>query len=100
MTNLEALRAKVRYPLDDNSLILALKDRGLIPSVTYSDKKSLELAYADLMYTLIAAPDVSEGGFSLSQNDKKILVSLANAIYTRYNEAKLMNTTVRFVNPW
>lgn len=100
MTNLEAIKARVRFPLEENSFILALTDRGLTSSATYSDKQSLDLACADLMFTLVSAPNIGEGGFSVSQSDKKSLVSLANAIYTRYNKAKLMAPTVRIVNPF
>lgn len=84
MTNLEALKAKLNYPLSDNSFILALSDRGLVSTATYADRKSLELAQADLIYTLVTTPNITEGGYSISLSDKSSLMKLADGIYLKY----------------
>jgi hypothetical protein len=84
MTNLEALKAKLNYPLSDNSFILALSDRGLVSTATYADRKSLELAQADLIYTLVTTPNITEGGYSISLSDKSSLMRLADEIYLKY----------------
>lgn len=105
MTNLEAIKGKLSYPLSDNAFNLALSDRGLTGSATYSDKKLLELAYADLLFTCVSAPNVSEGGYSISQADKKLLIQIANGIYTKWSTAEVkysgpMKPTATVVNPW
>lgn len=84
MINLEALKAKLNYPLSDNSFILALSDRGLVSTATYADRKSLELAQADLIYTLVTTPNITEGGYSISLSDKSSLMKLADGIYLKY----------------
>jgi hypothetical protein len=105
MTNLEAIKGKLSYPLSDNAFNLALLDRGLTGSATYSDKKSLELAHADLLYVLVSTPNISEGGYSISQSDKKLLIQMANGIYSKWSTdavkyASILKPTVTVVNPW
>jgi len=100
MTNLEAIKGKLDYPLKDNSFILALNDRGLTETATYTKCQAFDLAYADCIITLVAAPNKSEGGFSVSLSDKAILIKLANGIYTRYGEAGIAKPTATFVQRW
>jgi hypothetical protein len=85
MTNLEAIKAKLNYPLTDNAFILALQDRGLASAGIYSSCESFDLAYADAITTLVTAPDVSEGGYRVSIAEKTNLLSLAAGIYTKYS---------------
>ena len=86
MTNLEAIKAKVNYPLSDNSFILALSDRELVYTATYalSNKQALDLAQADLIYTLVTSPNKTEGGYTISLSDKASLMKLADGIYLKY----------------
>jgi hypothetical protein len=105
MTNLEAIKGKLSYPLSDNAFNLALLDRGLTGSATYSDRKSLELAYADLLFTCVSAPNISEGGYSISQSDKKSLIQIANGIYSKWSTDTVkytspMKPTATVINPW
>lgn len=102
MTNLEAIKAKVGYPLSDNAFILALENRSLVTTETYSlsNLQSLELAQADLIYTLVSSPNISEGGYSISLSDKKSLIDLANGIYTKYGQSSPMQPTAKFVQRW
>lgn len=99
MTNLEAIKGKVGYPLSDNAFILALTDRTLVSTDTYSvgNKQQLELAQADLIYTLVSSPSITEGGYSVSLLDKKSLITLANGIYTKYGQSSPLKPTAKFV---
>ena len=85
MTNLEAIKAKLNYPLSDNSFIIALQDRGVTSAGIYAGGESFDLAYADAINTLVTAPDTTEGGFSISFTDKANLLSLADGIYLKYD---------------
>jgi hypothetical protein len=105
MTNLEALKAKVQYPLDDESFQVALEGRSL----TYDDvfdiaenKQAFQLAYADCLCSVLTAPSsVSEGGYSVSQGDKKTIIDIVSRIYKRYGEPMPVNSpTATFVRRW
>lgn len=101
MTNLEALKAVLSYPLSNNAFIKALNDRGLTDTATYSTSSAFELARADAIMTLVTAPNIKEGGFSLSQGDKKSLIELANGIYERNGVAPVVpKPTATFVQRW
>jgi hypothetical protein len=103
MTYLEAIKGKVNYPLSDNTFTLALLDRGLTASDTYATGQAFDLAYADAVVTLLTAPNVSEGGYSVSLSDREILLKLANGIYTKYGVTSPINSLkpkAKFVNPF
>jgi len=102
MTNLEAIKAKVNYPLDDNSFKLALMDRGLTDTDTYSsaNKRSLELAQADCLVTIISSPNISENGFSISLSDKASLKGIASGIYQKWGVVDPSKPTAKFIQPW
>jgi hypothetical protein len=100
MTNLEAIKAKLNYPLTDNAFILALQDRGLASAGIYAGGESFDLAYADAITTLVTVPNVSEGGYQISLTDKTSLLSLAAGIYTKYsavNPISSLKKTATFV---
>lgn len=100
MTNLEAIQAKLNYPLSVTAFLLALQDRGLTSSATYSDRQSLELAYADLCYTLISSPNITEGGYSVSLSDKKALTQVADSIFAKYGLISPLTPKATFINVW
>jgi hypothetical protein len=101
MTYLEAIKAKLNYPLSDNTFILALTDRGLVSTDNYAKGQSFDLAYADAITTLVTAPTVSEGGYSISLSDKKALSDLADGIYKKYGEPiRSLKKTAKFVQPF
>lgn len=102
MTNLEAIKAKVNYPLSDNAFKLALMDRGLTDSAMYeaTNKKPMELAYADCLVTLISSPNISEGGYSISLSDKSALKTLASGIYQKWGMSDPSKPTAKFIQPW
>lgn len=101
MTNLEAIKGKLNYPLTDNAFKLALADRDLTDMATYAKCQAFDLAYADLIVMLITSPNVTEGGYSVSQSDKEMLLNLANGIYTKYGEpVSSLKKTATFVQRW
>lgn len=103
MTNLEALKAKVAYPLSDNAFKVALIDRDLSDSLAYTPGQAFDLAYADVIMTLIASPNTSEGGYSVSLSDRARLIELANGIYAKYGLTSPLEEkkpTAKFVQRW
>ncbi len=87
MTNLEAIKAKLNYPLSENAFILALQDRGLTSAGIYAKGQAFDLAYADAITTMVTVPNITEGGYQISLTDKTALLKLADGIYTKYSEA-------------
>lgn len=101
MTFLEAIKGKLNFPLSDNSFIVALNDRGLTETATYTKGASFDLAYADAIMTLVTTPNVSEGGYSISITERASLLKLADAIYAKYGEAShTAKPTATFVQRW
>lgn len=86
MTNLAAIKAKLNFPLSDDAYTLALLDRGLVSTATYavSDKQSLDLTWADLVYTLASTPNTTEGGYSISFSNRGDLLKAADGVYLKY----------------
>ena len=87
MTNLEAIRAKLNYPLSENTYIVVLEDRGVVTDAVYATSESFDLAYADAITILITTPNITEGGYSISLAEKQNLLALAERIYTKYSVA-------------
>lgn len=105
MTNLEALKAKLGYPISDNTAELALTLRGLTITDTFTaGSQAFDLAYADSIITILTSPtSVSEGGYSISYSDRASLLSIANYLYARYGAANPLETLrpkARFVHRW
>ena len=87
MTNLEAIKAKVQYPLSDDMFSLALFERGLTPAGEYVliNKKQMDLAEADCIVAMVTSPaSVSEGGYSISKSDVESLRKLASSLYRKW----------------
>jgi len=105
MTNLEAIKAKVGWNLSTNSFTLALTDRGLTTTDTYTaTSEAFELTYADCLIMLLSSPQSeSEGGYSISSGDRSNLQKIADAIYRKYDDARANNTgtsKAKFVQRW
>lgn len=107
MTNSEALLAKVGYPLSDNAIHLALEGRELDPVDIYvatDNATAFELAYADCLVMLITQPSsISEGGYSVSAGDRKVLAEMANKIFLKYGKASPLESQkpkATFVQRW
>ncbi|WP_372932436.1 DUF6706 family protein [Mariniphaga sediminis] len=104
MTILEAIKESVGYPISDNRANMTLTKRGLAASDEATqavlNSKAFELGTADLMFWLITAPNVREGGYSLSISDKKTLKELASGIYSKWGVADPTKATIKFISPW
>jgi len=89
MTNLEAIRASVMYPVEDAQLNKALFDRDLDPTADYSraNKQAMDYAVADLYVIMVTTPTIAEGGYQISLTDKGSLMKAVSAIYKRYEGA-------------
>lgn len=92
MTNLEALKAAVLFPLDDNTAIKALLDNGIVSSDPYAGKSQpFDLATADTIVSVVTAASIAEGDYSLSVTAKESLVKIASGIYRKYGKPDPLN---------
>ena len=90
MTILEAFKSKVAYPLGEDTLNSLLITRGLDGGEEFtalvSSSKSFKGTVADLYLHLATVPNVSEGGMSISYNDKQTFLSLYRALKKEIGE--------------
>lgn len=100
MTNLQAIRSSVNFPLDDLSFEKVLLDRGFDPSGNYTPSKQFKLAVADAIVVVVTSPNISEGGYSISQNDRESLIKLANSYFEIGGEASPFSPVVSTFRPW
>jgi hypothetical protein len=104
MTLLEAIKESIGYPISEKRAEMTLIKRGLNKTDEATEavlnSKNFELATADLMFWMLTAANVSEGGFSLSISDKATLKELASGIYTKHGIAVPTSSTAGFISPW
>ena len=100
MTNLQAIRSAVNFPLDDLSFEKVLLDRGFDPAGTYAPSAQFKLAVADAIVVVVTSPNISEGGYSISQNDRESLINLANSYYASGGEDSPFSPVVSTFRPW
>lgn len=93
MKIIESLKTISSYPIPQRTLHRVAVERGLqaeesISAETFKSK-AYKLAEADLMEWLAKAPNVSEGGvsISLSQSERESLKRDAKAIYNEFGES-------------
>ena len=101
MTNLEAIKAIVGYPLSDNAYKKVLLDRSLTYDAVYvsaTNKEAMDLAQADAIYIVCTQANKTEGGYSISITDKKSLIGIANDIYIKYGHPIPNSPKATFVN--
>lgn len=106
MKTVTALLNSLSFPLTLPQVEVIAVGRGLdlegefTPQVAKS--KAFLLSKADAMKLAILAPNVSEGGVSISYSDRKLMMSLANAIYSKFGEPLITesNPTVEFLKDW
>ena len=106
-SNLEKIKAILGYDLsDENKYLSALEDRNLVSTDDYDPASStaqqnMQLAKADLLIVIATAPNISEGGYSISLSDKNMLIDLANGIYRKYGEVSTLPTPkATMKSPW
>lgn len=104
MTNLEALQSTVSgFRMDTNVFTRILTDRSITSTDTYVGvSQSFQLATADVYIAAATIVNVSEGGFSVSVNDRENLISMANSIYQRYGKPLYGKAMARVtaISPW
>lgn len=92
MTTLQALKARVNYPLTDIQAQEKLDGRGVNPSeefsVSVAESREFQLAYADTLRFIITMVNLSQGGSITAQNMAGIR-GTANAIYKKYGEEQI-----------
>lgn len=90
MTVREALRRSFPFVVRDSQLDVIAISRGLDLDNEFdqfaASSKPFELAYADVIKSAVMTPNISEGGVSISFNDKSSMISIANGIYGKYGE--------------
>lgn len=95
MTNLEALQSVIgiNYPFDANMYEKAFIDASLYPGCVLLDMtmdygpssvKTTDLAIAELIKTILLAPDIEEGALKLTGAQKTALLSLRTSILGKY----------------
>lgn len=96
-TVFDYLAARVKFSIPKAALTAILADRDMDSDAAYSDKRGsdeLRLAYADMLKWFVVGPSKrnntsdtdngwthSGGGYELDDDDKKLLIKEANAIY-------------------
>lgn len=71
LTNLQYISTKIgsNYPMDSEVFTNALHANGILPSDPYVPGKAFDLAFIDLLMTLLASADrISEGGYTVEFN--------------------------------
>ena len=77
----------IGFPISDSQAEVIMIDRGINSAGEYTGKtQSMNLAKADALMLAANSPNVSEGGYSISLQDRKNMISEANAIYLQYGE--------------
>jgi hypothetical protein len=89
MTNLQAIKQRVNYPLSDIQAEEKLISRGVDAEGTFSKEvaksREFRLAYADTLRFVLTMVNLSQGGSITAQNPAGIR-GTANAIYKEYGE--------------
>ena len=104
MNNLEAIRSlAVGYPVDENTFLRILVDRGLAADGEYTGKsKAFDLAQADLYVVLLTAANITEGGFQVSMTDKTNFMKVASALYDKWGDPNPLKqaSSITGASPW
>ena len=81
-----ALKSKINFPLPEESYTTALIEADLDGQAPYTKalKKDVELCAAELILVVCTSGSVSEGGYSLSLNDKASLMVSRSTYLNRW----------------
>lgn len=100
----------VNFPVEEDAIDAILVKRGLCGDMMFADAETrdIELCQADLYMWICTTPSKiggdsdtdngwshKDGGFTLSDKDKRQYMRLANAIYKTYGEAKSLTSCFR-----
>lgn len=115
MSIVSYLKGKVGFEISDSALNAILADRGTDSTTDISDitEKQRELLYADVLMwgatlpTTYSGAKESDGGWSHTEGsstiqaaDKKRFESIANDIYSKYNDPKRAKSKIKIINLW
>lgn len=104
MTTQEALLNKIgiNYPGLDDSATVYLIDNNIDPNATYDSTftRAVDLACAGLILTLCTGPDIKEGGYSVTQGDRKALLAVRSTILAKYGISDGSATVTNASNQW
>lgn len=93
----EALRSSFPFHVSESQLEMIATSRGLdldgMFDSSVASGREFNLAKADVIKTIVMTPNVSEGGVSISFNDKAGMIAIANSIYGAYGEPLLGHET-------
>ncbi|MBR0292076.1 MAG: hypothetical protein IJQ79_08085 [Bacteroidales bacterium] len=99
----KALLSTVSFPLSAGQVEVIAEDRDLKLDAEYTKKigktEGFQLAKADMIRCIITAPNVSEGGVSISIEDRKTLIGIANGIYSKYEPESFIQEAIPTVTP-
>lgn len=111
-TVFDHLSAKVKFGIPRAALVAILADRDMEPDAAYYDKRGsdeLRLAYADMLKWFVLGPSKknntsdtdngwthSGGGYELDDEDRKLLVKEANAIYGELEPESVIKSKATF----
>lgn len=103
----------VNFPVEEAAIEAILVKRGLCGDTPYVDaeKRDIDLCQADLYMWICTTPTKiggdsdsdngwthKDGGFTLSDKDKRQFTRLANAIYKTYGEVKNLTSCFRVID--
>lgn len=106
------LKSKTQYPVSDEEILSILSGRGISYDSDTNDatQKQKDLAYADLLMLIVTSPSYGADedqmgnwkhkGKSITMTGKSQLLSMANAIYSKYGEISGNNRVIDITNRW
>lgn len=102
MTNLEALKSAVHFPLSNLTLEKIMINRELDKDGVYTSANSgtIELCVADSIKVMLTSPNISESDFSISMTEKETLKKMANEIYEKNGEPSPFVPIISTVKAW
>ena len=100
----QALRDEIDYPFPPGKLENRLLRRGLDGTEAITgeilESNAFRGAVADCLYSLIVAPNVSEGDKSVTLPDRDAILRLANSIYRSIGEPEKDDGQPRIFVGW
>lgn len=91
-TILQALKDELLYPVSEGFLMNKLIKRGLggddLFTAEIAQSKEFRGCVADCLIRIITAPNITEGGMSISNSDKDAMLKIANTIYGDIGESE------------
>jgi hypothetical protein len=100
MTKKEALIAVLRLDVPDNTLDKALLDQEITGGDTYTteDAEDIDMALLAILKSILHAPDISEGQYSIKY-DRRIIAQRIASIEAQY-EISVTRNAVRAPRVW